>query len=246
MGYINAIFATKQADRLFNKAYASRVRFFIDLSFSDNQKSKIADRNMIIVDKVILSDDIAHEHFVCDLSKCKGACCVEGDLGAPLDEDELPIMEQIYEQVKPYMTPEGIAEVERQGKYIKDFEGDFSTPTIGDRECAYAGYDEKGVMFCAIEKAYLDGKIAYQKPISCHLYPIRINQYQDYDALNYDRWDICADACTLGDKLKVPVYKFLRGPLIRKYGKEWYEKLEKEVELWNKEVRPMLESRKGR
>lgn len=192
---------------------------------------------MIIIDNVILSDDVAEQQFVCNLEKCKGACCVEGDLGAPLEEDELPIMEEVYEHVKPYMSQEGIAEIEKQGIYIKDFEGDFSTPTINNRECAYAIYDEKNHLQCAIEKAFLDGKIDYKKPISCHLYPIRITAYDEYDAINYDRWDICSDACTLGKELQVPVYKFLKDPLTRKYGKEWYKKLEDEIQMRNKELK---------
>ncbi|PWJ38598.1 DUF3109 family protein [Sediminitomix flava] len=185
---------------------------------------------MIVIDNVILSDDIAEKQFVCDLTKCKGACCIEGDLGAPLNEDELQKLEEVYDDVKPYLMERGVEEIEKQGKYIKDFEGDYSTPTIDDRECAYAIYLEDGTLSCGIEKAYRDGKIDYRKPISCYLYPIRITKYDNYDALNYDRWDICADACTLGESLKVEVYKFLKQPLTDKYGAEWYAKLEKEIQ----------------
>ncbi|AZQ62544.1 DUF3109 family protein [Flammeovirga pectinis] len=192
---------------------------------------------MIVVDKVVLSDDMMSEEFVCNLDKCKGACCVEGDLGAPLNEDELEQIESVYEKVKPYMSPEGIAEVEKQGKYIKDFEGDFSTPTINNRECAYAIYDDKKYLHCAIEKAFLDKKIEYRKPISCYLYPARITKYDAYDAVNYDRWEICSDACVLGKELKVPVYKFLKGPFTAKYGAEWYAKLEKEIEDMKENLR---------
>ncbi|NLR90666.1 DUF3109 family protein [Flammeovirga agarivorans] len=192
---------------------------------------------MIVVDKVVLSDDMMANEFVCNLDKCKGACCVEGDLGAPLNEDELEKIEGVYEAVKPYMSEEGIAEVEKQGKYIKDFEGDFSTPTIGNRECAYAIYDEKKHLHCAIERAYLDGKIDYRKPISCYLYPARITKYEAYDAVNYDRWEICSDACVLGKELKVPVYKFLKEPFIYKYGAEWYAKLEQEIKDMKENLR---------
>ena len=117
----------------------------------------------------------------------------------------------------------------KQGKYIKDWEGDYSTTTIGDKECAYAIYDENKILKCGIEQAYLDGKISWKKPISCHLYPIRITKYESYHALNYDRWSICSDACSLGEKLGVPVYKFLKEPLIRAYGEAWYAELEKEI-----------------
>ncbi|MFS0488887.1 DUF3109 family protein [Leadbetterella byssophila] len=185
---------------------------------------------MILIDETVISDDIAQKFFVCNLEKCKGACCVEGDLGAPLEESELPVLEEIYEKVKPYLSPEGIQAIEEQGKYIKDWEGDYSTTTINDKECAYAIYDENQILKCGIEQAYLDGKIDFKKPISCHLYPIRITKYDNFHALNYDRWSICSDACTFGEQLGVEVYKFLKEPLIRAYGEEWYEQLCKEIE----------------
>lgn len=185
---------------------------------------------MILIDDTCVSDDIAEKFFVCNLEKCKGACCVEGDLGAPLEESELPVMEEIYEAVKPYLTPAGVAAIEAQGKYIKDWEGDYSTTTINDRECAYAFYDERNILKCGIEQAYLEGKTDFKKPISCHLYPIRITKYENFHALNYDRWSICSDACTLGEQLGVEVYRFLKEPLIRAYGEEWYRQLTEEIE----------------
>lgn len=185
---------------------------------------------MILIDDTCISDDIAEKFFVCNLEKCKGACCVEGDLGAPLEESELPVMEEIYEKVKPYLTPEGIKAIEKQGKYIQDWEGDYSTTTINDRECAYAFYDEKKMLKCGIEQAYIEEKIDFKKPISCHLYPIRITKYDNFHALNYDRWSICSDACTFGEQLGVEVYKFLKEPLIRAYGEEWYQQLTTEIE----------------
>ena len=185
---------------------------------------------MIILDKTILSDDIRDEHFVCDLQKCKGACCVEGDLGAPLEEKELELLEAAYPQVLPYLSKAGKKAIEEQGLYVLDEEGDWSTPTIEDRECAYATYDAKGTLKCAFEQAYRAGKTSWMKPISCHLYPIRITKYDEFEALNYDRWSICADACSLGKSLQVPIYKFLKEPLIRKYGQEWYNKLVLEIE----------------
>lgn len=185
---------------------------------------------MIILDNAVLSDDIKEKHFVCDLTKCKGACCLEGDLGAPLEKEELPLMEEVLEVVKPYMSKEGVSVVEKEGSYILDEEGDYSTTTIGGRECAFAVYDDRSTLRCAIEQAYIDGKTQWKKPISCHLYPIRITRYDHYDALNYDRWDICDPACTLGDEMKVPIYQFLKEPLIRKYGEKWYCDLVKEIE----------------
>ena len=185
---------------------------------------------MILVDNAVISDDIKEQFFVCDLNKCKGACCIEGDLGAPLEESELKELEDAYEVVKPYLSAEGIAAIEKEGLYIKDFEGDYSTTTIGGKECAFAIYDEKGVLKCGIEQAYFDGKTTFRKPVSCHLYPIRITKYDHYDALNYDRWDICSAACSLGERLGVPVYKFLKEALIRKYGEVWFAELVEEIE----------------
>ena len=183
---------------------------------------------MILIEETVISDDIKNNQFVCDLNKCMGACCVEGDLGAPLDQVELIEIDKNLEAIKPYMSNEGLAVLEEEGAYILDEEDDYSTTTINGKECTFAIYDEKGILKCAIERAYKDGKSDFQKPISCHLYPIRITKYENYDALNYDRWGICGDACSLGEQLKVPIYKFLKEPLIRKYGEDWYEQLEEE------------------
>ena len=181
---------------------------------------------MIKVGEVLVSDDIKDVEFVCHLEKCKGACCVEGDLGAPLEEEELPIMNEILDKVIPYLTPEGIKAIEAQGTYILDEDGDYSTPTIGGKECAYSHYDTQGVLKCGIEQAYLDGKIGFKKPISCHLYPIRITRNKKgFEAVNYHQWNICSAACSYGKSLQVPLYKFLKDPLIRKYGEAWYHQL---------------------
>jgi hypothetical protein len=185
---------------------------------------------MILIENTVISDDIADKFFVCNIAKCKGACCVEGDLGAPLEEEELPILIQEFNNFKDYLTPEGLKAVEEQGLYIKDWEDDYSTPTINDKECAFAIYDDKGILKCGIEQAYFDGKTTFRKPISCHLYPIRITKTPEYDAINYDKWHICNDACTHGSDLGVPLYKFLKEPLIRKYGEDWYTQLQTEIE----------------
>ena len=186
---------------------------------------------MIKVGEILVSDDIKEVEFVCHLEKCKGACCVEGDLGAPLEEDELAIMHEIQEQVKPYLTPDGLKSIAAQGPYILDEDGDYSTPTIEGKECAYAHYNELGILKCGIEQAYLDGKIKYRKPISCHLYPIRITKNKKgFEAVNYHKWSICSAACTYGKSLQVPLYKFLKDPLIRKYGEGWYQELVEKVE----------------
>ncbi|MEJ0032596.1 MAG: DUF3109 family protein [Bacteroidota bacterium] len=180
---------------------------------------------MIKVGEVLVSDDIKTVEFVCHLEKCKGACCVEGDLGAPLENDELQAMKDIQSEVKPYLTEEGRKAIEAQGPYVFDEDGDYSTPTIAGRECAYAHYDLQGVLKCGIEQAYLDGKIGFRKPISCHLYPIRITKKREFEAVNYHKWSICSAACSHGKALKVPLYKFLREPLVRKYGQQWYDEL---------------------
>lgn len=185
---------------------------------------------MIQVGEVLVSVDIREVEFVCHLEKCKGACCVEGELGAPLEEAELPIMHEIQEKIKPYLTPEGIKAIEEQGPYILDEDGDYSTPTIGGKECAYALYDEKGVLKCGIEQAYLDGKVTFRKPISCHLYPIRITKKKNFEAVNYHKWSICSAACSYGKSLQVPLYQFLKEPLVRKYGQGWYDELVRQID----------------
>jgi len=184
---------------------------------------------MIEVQHTLVHEDVVAESFVCNLNHCKGACCVEGDSGAPLEKNELAVLEEIYPLVKPYMTPKGIETVEEVGTWVKDFEGDYTTPCIdGNKECAYL-MSENGISMCAIEKAHLDGKVSWKKPISCHLYPIRITAYPEFDVLHYDRWSICSSACSLGKELKVNVYEFLKEPLIRKYGEDWYRELEEVV-----------------
>ena len=181
---------------------------------------------MISIDDTLISDELIQTRFVCDLKACKGACCVEGDSGAPLEEEELGILDDIYHEVKPYMVEEGIAEVEKQGRYIVDADGDFVTPLVNNRQCVYVYYDEHGVTKCAIEKAYLDGKIPYKKPISCHLFPVRLTKYSSFTAVNIQSLEICKAAFTCGNKLQVPVYRFLKEPLIRKFGNDWYEALD--------------------
>lgn len=185
---------------------------------------------MIIIQQTVISDDLADNFFVCNLEACKGACCVEGDLGAPLEDAELKILETEYENIKPFLTDAGRQAIAEQGLYIKDWEDDYSTTTIGDRECAYALYDQRGILKCGIEEAYLAGATTFKKPISCHLYPIRITKYEEFEALNYDRWSICSPACAFGANLGVRVYQFLKDPLIRKYGEDWYNELDREVE----------------
>ncbi len=180
---------------------------------------------MINHENAIISEEIISENFVCNLNKCKGVCCIEGDAGAPLEESEIKIIETLFHKVKPYLNEKGLKAIEEQGQFVVDEDGDFTTTCVDkNKECAYV-LMENGITQCAFEKAYNDGAIDFKKPISCHLYPIRITKYDGFEALNYDRWSICSSACDFGNSLKVPVYKFLKEPLIRKYGEKWYEGL---------------------
>lgn len=180
---------------------------------------------MFQIGKTIVSEDVLEKEFVCNLSACKGECCIDGDAGAPVEEGEVDILNKVYEHVKPFLRPEGIDAIERQGTSIIGEDGEFETPLIEGGECAYVIY-ENDMALCGIEKAYNEGLIDWKKPISCHLYPIRIKEFSSFEAVNYHKWHICGDACTLGQELGVPVYKFLKDPLIRKYGEDWYKELE--------------------
>lgn len=185
---------------------------------------------MIIIDNKLVSDELLEEQFVCDLSKCKGGCCEDGDAGAPMEKWELEKLNAHYEDIKPYMTTEGIKEVEKQGKYLYDREFGWVTPTINGGICAYGIKDKTGTILCGIEQAYNDGKLDWKKPLSCHLFPVKTKKSKrdpDMEYVNYEpREDLCSTACSLGKKLKVPVYQFLKESLIRKYGTEFYEALE--------------------
>jgi len=182
---------------------------------------------MIAIDNVLLSDDIIEAQFVCDLERCKGGCCVDGDCGAPLTDEEAKLIAEILPIVKPYLPAEYIAEIEKQGTHVVDDEHGLVTPTIDGGICVYAFTDNLGVVKCGIEAAYRDGKIDFKKPISCHLFPIRIDTSSEYELVNYEpRKTLCRPACKLGKKLQIPVYQFLKEPLIRKYGEQFYEALD--------------------
>ena len=186
---------------------------------------------MIEIDDKIVSADLLRECFACDLAQCKGICCVEGNAGAPLDIEEADVLEAEYPNYRPYMTEAGIEAVERQGFMVVDEEGDYTTPLVDDAECAYA-YEENGVTLCAIEKAWAEGRTGFRKPISCHLYPIRLVRFSNGGVgLNYHRWAVCAPARECGKKLGIPVYKALREPIIRRFGEEFYHALEAAEEL---------------
>ena len=184
---------------------------------------------MIEIDDKIVSTDLLTECFSCNLAKCKGICCVEGNAGAPLEKDEVAILEREYAAYKPYMTGEGVEAVEQQGFMVLDEDGDLTTPLIHDRECAYS-YNENGVTLCAIERAYREGKTTFKKPISCHLYPIRLINFSNGTVgLNYHRWAVCESACVAGRRAGIPVYKSLKEPIIRRFGADFYKADRKSV-----------------
>jgi hypothetical protein len=184
---------------------------------------------LIAIDNILVSDEVVSEQFVCDLNKCKGGCCEDGDSGAPLASEELEQLRNFIEEIKPYVTEEGLKVLEKEGLYTYDQEFGWVTPTIAGRMCAYGFRDKAGIIKCGIEQAYLDKKISWKKPISCHLFPAKItrSKRQNQEYVNYEpREDLCKAACKLGRQLKVPVYLFLKEALIRKYGPDFYATLE--------------------
>lgn len=181
---------------------------------------------MFQLGKTIVSEDLLQTDFVCNLSACRGACCVDGDAGAPLNEDEVLILNRIYPQIKPFLRKEGIAAIEVQGTSTIGSDNTLETPLIDNKDCAYVIFDGKTAL-CGIEQAYNQGVVDWKKPVSCHLYPVRVKDFTEFAAVNYDKWDICDPACVLGQELEVPVYKFVKEALIRRFGEDWYLELEK-------------------
>lgn len=184
---------------------------------------------MIAIGNVLVSDQVVNEHFLCDLDKCKGACCVDGDAGAPLNKQELKKIDEVLDEVMPYLDEVSKSEIERQGRYVYDREFGWVTPTINSKVCVYGIKDKNGIVKCGIEQAYNDGKVSWKKPISCHLFPVIVKESKDTETqyVNYEpREDHCKAACALGKKVKLPVYQFLKEPLIRKFGEEFYQALD--------------------
>ncbi|MBN2481263.1 MAG: DUF3109 family protein [Bacteroidales bacterium] len=179
---------------------------------------------MIDINNTIISRDVIICPFACNLSACRGACCVHGDSGAPLEEEESGILREIFPDILPFLRKEGIDTIHASGTSVTDCEGDIVTPLINNQECAYAIF-EKGIARCGIEKAYLAGAVSFRKPVSCHLYPVRIRRYDTFYAVNYDRWEICEPAITHGQGTQTPLYRFVEKALIRKFGQEWFDQL---------------------
>lgn len=181
---------------------------------------------MIEIDGKVINTEIFRRRFICDISKCKGTCCYDGDSGAPLEEDELEKLTEVYPTVKPYLSDEENEEIAKQGLWVTDRDGDLVTPIIRGCECVYTNREEDGTWSCAIEKAYREGKTKWRKPISCYLYPIRVSKTRKYEMLNFHEWEVCRPAVELGEKIGTPAYKFLKEPIIAKYGEEFYNELE--------------------
>ena len=190
---------------------------------------------MLQVQDVVVSFDVLKEKFLCDLSACKGACCIEGDAGAPVELDEVEKLEEVLPLIEDELSPEARAVIDEQGVVYVDQEGDLVTSIVNGKDCVFTCYDDKGCCYCAIEKAFREGKTDFMKPVSCHLYPIRVKDFGEFKGVNYNRWDVCKAAVLLGQKENLPVYKFLKEPLIRKFGAEWYAELETAVEELKKQ-----------
>jgi hypothetical protein len=189
---------------------------------------------MLEIGRTIVSLDILEKQFLCDLLKCKGACCVEGDSGAPLTPEDAKAIEEAWPHIEPYIPEAHRDEILKRGFSVIDLDGDLVTPLVNNRQCAYT-CEEKGILKCGIEKAFLDGKTKFRKPVSCHLFPIRITEYKRFDAVNYQQIDICKPGRKCGKSEKLPLYVFLKEPLIRKYGEEWYEQLSYAAEHYSRE-----------
>lgn len=181
---------------------------------------------MIQIDDVVVALDVLKDKFICDLGVCKGACCIEGDAGAPVEESEVAKLEEVLPIVWDDIADNAKEIIKEQGVVYTDEDGDIVTSIVNGKDCVFTCYDEKGMCYCAIEKAYRAGKTDFYKPVSCHLYPIRVANYTEFRAVNYHKWDICKAAKLLGERENVPVYKFLKEPLIRKFGQAWYDELE--------------------
>ncbi|MGA0063257.1 MAG: DUF3109 family protein [Flavobacteriaceae bacterium] len=182
---------------------------------------------MIQIGSTLVSDELLTEAFVCDLNACKGACCVEGEYGAPLTRDEANELAALQDQIAPYLSEEGKATIADQGAWVTGEDGDLETPLMPTGHCAYVIEDADKKLTCSLESVHQEGVLSFKKPVSCHLYPVRVQQYSSFEAINYHRWDICGAACALGSSLKVKVYVFVKEALVRKFGKEWYAALEK-------------------
>ncbi|MDP3928745.1 MAG: DUF3109 family protein [Bacteroidota bacterium] len=190
---------------------------------------------MIILRNTLISEDIFEQEFICNLSACKGACCVEGDAGAPVSNKEKIEIEANFELIKPYLSEASLQDIATKGGFEKDEDDEWNTTCLPSGECNFVKRDSSGLLSCGIEQSFLAGQSTIRKPISCYLYPIRMVKVGDYEALNYHKWDICSAACALGKHEKVKVYQFLKEPLIAKFGADWYQELCEIAEAYHSE-----------
>jgi hypothetical protein len=181
---------------------------------------------MIRIEDTLISLDLIERFFHCDLTQCKGECCVEGEAGAPLEKEEFDTLHEILPAVWDDLSPEAQAVINKQGVGYIDRENDIVTSIVNGKNCVFTCYDADGICKCAIEKACYEGRTNFIKPVSCHLYPVRVTKYKDYKAVNYHRWKVCRAAEISGGQKRIPVYRFLREPLIRMFGEEWYDALD--------------------
>lgn len=187
---------------------------------------------MIQIDDVVVSLDVIEEKFFCNLNACKGECCIEGDAGAPLETEEVAELEKVLPAIWNDLSPQAQEVINKQGVCYEDWDGEMVTSIVNGEDCVFTCYDDKGICYCAIEKAYREGKVDFMKPVSCHLYPIRVQNYPEFKAVNYHRWSVCEAAVLLGKQKDMPIYKYLKEPLIRKFGEAWYEQLEIAAREW--------------
>ena len=190
---------------------------------------------MIVVGNKLLSEDIFEVQFACDISACQGACCVEGSGGAPITEEECAILDDIFEDVKPYLRKEGLDVIEDKGLFVIGHDNTLETPLIDGRACVYTTISASGTLLCGIEQAYRDGKTKWKKPLSCHLYPIRVKELIDFTALNYHKWSICDSALSCGIAKQTSILEFCKEPLIRAFGDKWYGEAEETMQVWLQE-----------
>ena len=182
---------------------------------------------MFKIGKTLVSEEIIDTYFHCNVDACKGACCIEGSGGAPLTEEEGKIIDKNYKKIAPYLSQDAKKKISKDGKYIFDKEGKMETPLLDGKACVYVHYKSNGLLECGIEKAYNEGLIELKKPLSCHLYPIRIKEYSSFTAVNYHKWEICSEACSFGGNHKKPLFQFVKEALIRRFGNDWFIELEK-------------------
>lgn len=190
---------------------------------------------MLQIQDTLVSLDLAEEYFCCDLDQCLGACCIEGDAGAPLELDEIERLEEVLPEIEGDLLPRAADEIRESGVAYTDEEGDLVTTIIDGRNCAFSCYAEGGKCLCAIDKAYREGRVKWRKPISCYLYPLRLTKYPTFTAVNYHRWKICRPAVANGRRLGIRLYQAMKEPLIERFGEEWYDELCEACEAWNEQ-----------